>query len=181
MALDVFDVTVASSTRMPTASARPPRVMTLIVSPRELRTMTDVRIESGIDTAMIKVLRQLPRKTKIMMAVRHAAMTASRITPLLGLSPKLPGYGLAGRPSNSATNNVPGTFSLRNHFSSFPLFRPKSRSQSPPAGATFFEGTSFPHARPGRARRPRGSQGNRVRKGTAALFSREPLFLVPSG
>src|SRR5205814_2296945 len=44
---------------------------------------------------------------------------------------------------------------------------------------TFFEGTSFPHARPAEPVRPRGSQGNRVRKGTAALFSREPLFLVP--
>ena len=28
---------------------------------------------------------------------------------------------------------------------------------------------------PGRARSPRGSQGSRVRKGTAALFSREPF------
>src|SRR6266436_1129993 len=35
---------------------------------------------------------------------------------------------------------------------------------------TFFEGTSFPHARPAEPVRPRGSQGNRVRKGTAALF-----------
>ena len=34
---------------------------------------------------------------------------------------------------------------------------------------------------PGRARSPRGSQRSRVRKGTAALFSREPLFLIPSG
>src|ERR1700693_2471137 len=46
---------------------------------------------------------------------------------------------------------------------------------------TFFEGTSFPHARPAEPVRPRGSQANRVRKGTAALFSREPLSLVPSG
>src|SRR5260370_38814972 len=46
---------------------------------------------------------------------------------------------------------------------------------------TFFEGTSCPHARPADPVRPRGSQGNRVRKGAAALFSREPLFLVPSG
>src|SRR6266849_621596 len=37
---------------------------------------------------------------------------------------------------------------------------------------TFFEGTSFPHARPDEPVRPRGSQGNRVRKGTAALFLR---------
>src|SRR5579863_1206668 len=46
----------------------------------------------------------------------------------------------------------------------------------------FFEGTTFPHARPAEPVRlkPRGSQGSRVRKGTAAFFSREPLFLVPS-
>ena len=44
-------VTVASSTRIPTASASPPSVMMLIVSCRKLSTITDVRIESGIDTA----------------------------------------------------------------------------------------------------------------------------------
>ncbi len=54
--------TVASSTRMPTASASPPRVMMLMVSPSALSTMSEVRIESGIETAMISVLRQLPRK-----------------------------------------------------------------------------------------------------------------------
>src|ERR1700736_1037054 len=31
-----------------------------------------------------------------------------------------------------------GTFSLRNHFSSFPRFRPKSWSQAPPASAILF-------------------------------------------
>ena len=74
-------VTVASSTRMPTASARPPSVMMLIVSPSKLSTMTEVRIDSGIETAMISVLRQLPRNSRIISAVRHAAITASRITP----------------------------------------------------------------------------------------------------
>ncbi len=57
--------TVASSTRMPTASASPPSVMMLMVSPSRLSTMIDVRIESGIETAMISVLRQLPRKSRI--------------------------------------------------------------------------------------------------------------------
>ena len=76
-------VTVASSTRMPTASARPPSVMMLMVSPRKLSTMTEVRIESGIETAMIRVLRQLPRKSRIIRPVRQAAMIASRITPLI--------------------------------------------------------------------------------------------------
>ncbi len=73
--------TVASSTRIPTARARPPSVMMLIVSPRALSTMIDERIDSGIETAMITVLRQLPRKIRIITAVRHAAMTASRTTP----------------------------------------------------------------------------------------------------
>ena len=73
--------TVASSTRMPTASARPPSVMMLIVSPSALSTMIELSTESGIDTAMISVLRQLPRKTRIISAVRHAAITASRSTP----------------------------------------------------------------------------------------------------
>ena len=57
--------TVASSTRMPTASASPPRVMMLMVSPSRLSAMTEVRIDSGIETAMISVLRQLPRKSRI--------------------------------------------------------------------------------------------------------------------
>jgi hypothetical protein len=53
-------VTVASSTRMPTASASPPRVMTLIVSPSADSVATDARTESGIETVMIRVERQLP-------------------------------------------------------------------------------------------------------------------------
>ena len=73
--------TVASSTRMPTASASPPSVMMLIVSPSALSTMIELRIDSGIETAMMTVLRQLPRKTRIISAVRQAAITASRSTP----------------------------------------------------------------------------------------------------
>ena len=68
--------TVASSTRMPTASASPPRVMMLIVSPSALSAMIESRIESGIETAMITVLRQLPRKIRIISPVRHAAIDA---------------------------------------------------------------------------------------------------------
>ncbi len=76
--------TVASSTRIPTASASPPSVMMLMVSCSKLSTMIDVRIESGIETAMISVLRQLPRNSRIIRPVRHAAITASRITPCNG-------------------------------------------------------------------------------------------------
>src|SRR2546422_2277613 len=36
---------------------------------------------SGIEVAMISVLRQLPRNRRIMSAVRQAAISASRITP----------------------------------------------------------------------------------------------------
>ena len=82
-------VTVASSTRMPTASASPPSVMMLMVSPSRLRAMTEDRIESGMETAMMTVLRQLPRKTRIISAVRQAAMTASRITPLTAARTKM--------------------------------------------------------------------------------------------
>ncbi len=82
-------VTVASSTRMPTASARPPSVMMLMVCPRKLRTMIEVRIDSGIETAMISVLRQLPRNSRIIAAVRPAAMTPSRTTPLMAARTKI--------------------------------------------------------------------------------------------
>ena len=52
----------------------------LIVWLSALSTITDVRIDRGIDTAMINVLRQLPRNSRIISAVRHAAITASRTT-----------------------------------------------------------------------------------------------------
>src|ERR1700722_15872700 len=78
----IFSIsTVASSTRIPTAKAIPPKVMILIVSPRALSTTIEQRIERGIDTQIIKVLRQLLRKNRIIKAVKHAAMMASRSTP----------------------------------------------------------------------------------------------------
>ena len=73
--------TVASSTRIPTASANPPSVMRLIVSPNALRTASDTRIESGIESAMMTVPRHEPRNKRIMIAVKHAAITPSRTTP----------------------------------------------------------------------------------------------------
>ena len=42
---------------------------------------SEQRIESGMETAMISVLRQLPRKIRIITPVRHAAIIASRTTP----------------------------------------------------------------------------------------------------
>ena len=78
----VFSIsTVASSTRMPTASARPPSVITLMVCPSRLRMQSEVRIESGIEMQTISVLRQLPRNSRIIRPVRPAAISASRTTP----------------------------------------------------------------------------------------------------
>ena len=69
-------VTVASSTRMPTASARPPSVMMLSVSPTAASAMIEPRIDSGIDIAMITVERQLPRNSRIIRLVSAAAINA---------------------------------------------------------------------------------------------------------
>ena len=74
-------VTVASSTRMPTASARPPSVITLIVSPMSERAAIDAKTASGIDTVIMSVDRQLPRKSRIISPVSAAARAPSRITP----------------------------------------------------------------------------------------------------
>ena len=73
--------TVASSTRMPTARAMPPSVITLIVWPSRLSSISDAKMESGIEMQTITVLRQLPRNIRIMRPVRNAALTASRTTP----------------------------------------------------------------------------------------------------
>ena len=82
-------VTVASSTRIPTASASPPRVMMLMVSPSADRQMMEARIDSGIEIAMMRVLRQVPRNRRIMSAVRLAAITASRTTPEIAARTKI--------------------------------------------------------------------------------------------
>ena len=73
-------VTVASSTRMPTASASPPSVITLIVSPVAASSATEVRIASGIEIVMMSVERQLPRKIRIISPVSAAATTPSKMT-----------------------------------------------------------------------------------------------------
>jgi len=80
--------TVASSTRMPTASARPPSVITLSVWPIALRIASDARIESGIDVITTRVLRQLPRKRRIMRPVRQAAIAPSVSTPAMAARTK---------------------------------------------------------------------------------------------
>ena len=74
-------VTVVSSTRIPTASAKPPSVIVFNVCPSAPSTKMDDRIESGMETATIAVLRKLPRNNRIIVAVRHAAIHASVTTP----------------------------------------------------------------------------------------------------
>src|SRR3984957_13611603 len=77
----VFSIsTVASSTSMPTASASPPRDITLIVSPRAEDTAIGNHMASGADAQTISVLRQLPRNTRTIIAVSNAAVTASCTT-----------------------------------------------------------------------------------------------------
>ena len=53
-------VAVASSTRMPTASARPPMVMMLIVSPNADRQQIETRIDSGMVTKNRTVFAPAP-------------------------------------------------------------------------------------------------------------------------
>jgi hypothetical protein len=63
--------------------------MILMVSPIALNAMIDVRIARGIEVAMISVLRQLPRKVRIIKAVRHAAISVSLTTPLIAPRTKI--------------------------------------------------------------------------------------------
>ena len=74
-------VTVESSTRMPTASARPPSVMVLSVSPRKYSTTSEDRIASGIEIMTTSVDRHEPRNSRIISAVSAAAIAPSRSTP----------------------------------------------------------------------------------------------------
>src|ERR1700732_2405578 len=76
-------VTVASSTSSPTASANPPRLIMLMVWPRALRMAIEVKMDNGIEIAIITVLRQSPKKIRIMSAARRAEIAASRTTPVM--------------------------------------------------------------------------------------------------
>ena len=74
--------TIALSTKIPIAKANPPRVITLMVCPVALRQVRAKSIDSGIDMATINVLRQLPRKSRIINAVSAAAIAPSLMTLL---------------------------------------------------------------------------------------------------
>src|ERR1700731_500552 len=66
--------TVLLSTRMPTASAKPPSVIVFSVCPSTNMTRMAVMIEMGIVARMISVNRQLPRNSRIIVAVNPAAI-----------------------------------------------------------------------------------------------------------
>ena len=51
--------------------------------------MIDERIDSGMETAMMMVLRQLPRNSRIIRPVSTAAITASRTTPVMDARTKM--------------------------------------------------------------------------------------------
>ena len=70
-------ITVASSTRIPTASARPPSVMTLIVWPSTDNPMMELRIDSGMEVETISVERQLPTNTSTANPASTAALNIS--------------------------------------------------------------------------------------------------------
>src|SRR3984957_4728855 len=74
-------VTVESSTRMPIASASPPSVMVLMVASRKYNTISEDRIDSGIEIITTSVDRQEPRNRMIISAVRTAAMAPSLSSP----------------------------------------------------------------------------------------------------
>src|SRR5579863_5224494 len=81
----VRDRTYEASIANTTASAKGRKRYRATPESRNIgaNTMIDVRIASGMEVAMISVLRQLPRNTRIMIAVRQAAISASRTTPLI--------------------------------------------------------------------------------------------------
>ncbi len=62
--------------------------MVLSVCPSAASTAIEVRIESGIDTRTTSVERQEPRNTRIMSAVRPAAIAPSRKTLSMALLTK---------------------------------------------------------------------------------------------
>ena len=82
-------VTVASSTKIPTAKAKPPKVMRLRVSPRAAKPIRAPNIDKGIEMAMMTVERQLPRKRNTKKLVNAAAMAASIATALMAALTKM--------------------------------------------------------------------------------------------
>ena len=76
-------LTVASSTRMPTAKASPPKVMMLMVCPVSHRASTEPINERGMLMTTIKALRQSRRNSSTIRPVRTAPRQPSRVRPLM--------------------------------------------------------------------------------------------------
>ncbi len=135
--------TVASSTRMPTASARPPRVMMLMVSPSAASISSEQMIDNGIETAMMMVERQLPRKMRIIAAVRQAAMIASRTTPLIAARTKRDwsAMGVIRRLGGSCAwidGSCARTLAMMSRVEDFPVFWMLSSEERCPSTRTMF-------------------------------------------
>ncbi len=78
--------TVASSTRTPTASARPPRVMMLTVWPVSQSQMTAASSANGMVATTIRALRQSRRNSSTISPVSSAPSSPSRIRPWMALT-----------------------------------------------------------------------------------------------
>ena len=77
--------TVASSTRMPTASARPPSVMMLIVCPAAHSATTAESSANGIVVTTISALRQSRRNSSTIRPVSSAPSSPSLTSPANGV------------------------------------------------------------------------------------------------
>ena len=72
---------MASSTTRPTATARPPRVMMLMVRPARPMMVRAVKIDSGMLTAATSVERRLSRNRKMVRTAKKAPSRPSRTRP----------------------------------------------------------------------------------------------------
>ena len=190
--------TVASSTSTPTASASPPSVITLSVSPSAASTVTLTRMESGIDRATMRVLRQLPRKSRIMAAVRHAAMSASITTPSSAAFTKSDWSASTSTLSaEGSPARIPGRASRTRSTTSMVLAPPDLRTVTSaprtPSRCTMLVCTAYPSRTCAtsrtRTRAPLTTRMGRSFSASTALglplrrtaYSRSPIFAVPPG
>jgi hypothetical protein len=77
VAEDVFEHDDAVVDEPGEASARPPRIMVLMVPPSMFAISMHASIESGTDSITATVARGLPRNSRIMMPVSTSPMPAS--------------------------------------------------------------------------------------------------------
>ncbi len=81
----------ASSTTTPSATARPPSVMVLILRPMAFIAITAVIKDSGMLTKEISTVFRLPMNRNRMTAISAAPITRSSVMPLSAVSMKLAG------------------------------------------------------------------------------------------